>query len=70
MPRFFVAALNHHGKYKKDYTWKNSYGGFPDADGTAETVMGEKKQIYIAGPVRSDGRRLKKDLCSNSDGYR
>lgn len=65
-----MAALNHHGKYKNDYTRKNSYGGFPDADGAAETVTGGKKQIYISGPVRSDGRRLKKDLCSNSRGRR
>lgn len=40
-----MAALNHHGKYKNDYTWKNGYGGFPDADGTAETGMGEKNRF-------------------------
>lgn len=38
-------CLKYHGKYKNDYTRKSSYGGFPDADGTAETVMGEKSRF-------------------------
>lgn len=43
-----MAALNHHGKYKTDYTRKNSYGGFPDADGATETVMeGKKTDLYL-----------------------
>lgn len=65
-----MAVLNHHGKYKNDYARKNTYGGFPHADGTAGDSHGGKKQIYISGPVRSDNRRLKKDLCSNSNGRR